>query len=88
MILDKGKILLIFKRDWCQTCKNNEPVENKICDKLKDIKVYWLKAFVMETIANRYKVTVVPTYILLNEGKEIGRMIGKITEKTFKEFLR
>lgn len=74
----KGKLVLAdFSAAWCGPCRQMEPVINALKKKFQG------KADVMKididshhTVATRYMIQSVPTFILFEDGRERERFIG------------
>lgn len=77
--------ILKFYTDTCMPCK----AVGKILDKLEGVKVTPVNAIADENIGlvSEYNIFSTPTLIFLNEGKEVGRIIGMTTESKIKEIL-
>lgn len=69
--------LLDYWASWCQPCHIMEPVieelEKELAGKVEIIKI---NVDDKPDEAQKYGVMSIPTYIVLKEGKEIGRKIG------------
>lgn len=73
--------LLDFWAVWCGPCKIMEPVIEEIEKELKDkIEIEKINVDEKPDEAAKYGVMSIPTYVILKEGKEMGRRIG-VTSK-------
>lgn len=74
--------LLDFWAPWCGPCKVMAPVLEELKKELGG-KVEIVKINVDEKAeeASKYGVMSIPTYIVLKDGKEVGRKIG-VTSKS------
>lgn len=74
----KDVVLLDFYADWCGPCKEMKPI-------LADLERegYVIKAINFDNNkaeAQKYGVKNLPTFIVLVDGKEIGREVGKVSK--------
>ena len=78
--------ILKFYTDTCMPCK----AVGKILDKLEGVKVTPVNAIADENIGlvSESNIFSTPTLIFLNEGKEVGRIMGITTESKIKEMLK
>ena len=82
--LIKEKVLVDFYANWCGPCKMLSPILERTDSELKVIKVD-VDSF--EDLAREYGVMSIPTLILFENGKEIKRNIGFISEEQLEKFL-
>jgi thioredoxin 1 len=86
--LEKGLMLVDFYADWCGPCRMMAPVLEKVA---KDVRgkavIAKLDIDSAQRIASTFQVTSIPTLILFNNGKEIGRIIGLKDAETLKQFI-
>ena len=82
--LIKEKVLVDFYANWCGPCKMLSPILERTNSELKVIKVD-VDSF--EDLARKYGVMRIPTLILFENGKEIKRNIGFISEEQLEKFL-
>lgn len=69
--------LLDFKANWCGPCQMMEPVIEEIKKELEGkIEVEVIDVDENQAKASEYGVMSIPTYVVIKEGKEIGRKIG------------
>lgn len=73
--------LLDHFASWCGPCKIMEPIIEEIEKELGDkIEVVKINVDEKPEEAQKYGVMSIPTYIILKDGKEVGRKIG-VTSK-------
>lgn len=73
--------LLDHWASWCGPCKVMEPVieelEKELAGKIEVIKI---NVDEKPEEAQKYGVMSIPTYVVLKDGKEVGRKIGVTTK--------
>lgn len=78
----KNVKLLDFWAVWCGPCKIMEPVIEELEKELAGkIEIEKINVDENPAKASEYGVMSIPTYVILKEGKEIGRRIG-VTAKS------
>lgn len=80
--------LLDFWAAWCGPCQMMKPVIEELEKELKD-KVEFVEINVDEnsTEASKYGVMGIPTFIVLKDGKEIGRKTGIISKAELQKII-
>lgn len=75
------KKLLDFWAPWCGPCQTMKPVMEELKKELAG-KVEFVEINVDEKPeeAQKYEVMSIPTFILLQDGKETGRKIGQTSK--------
>ena len=85
--LIKEKVIVDFYATWCGPCKMLGPIFESVANE-SDIKFIKVDIDNHEDLCREYKVMSVPTLILFENGKEIKRNIGFISEEQLKEFIK
>lgn len=87
-VIEKSKIPVIidFFADWCMPCQMLKPVFEKVSKnyegKLKFVKI---NTEIAPGLAQRFGVQGIPCLVLVEEGKEIGRIVGYVNESALKQ---
>lgn len=72
---DSTKLMFVlFKEEWCSTCKSVEHILKKIKD--LGIPIYVLSISDNVSVSEKYSVKYPPTVLVLNEGIIMDHIIG------------
>jgi len=80
------KIVFYFTAEWCQPCKKVKPVVEEM--KKEGFQFQMIDADYEQLLVKRFKVKAVPTFILLEDGKELNRITGAKTREELEEFIK
>lgn len=70
-------VLIDFWASWCGPCRMMSPVVDEIAEEMKDeVKVCKINIDEEQNLAVKYDVMSIPTFIVIKEGREIGRSVG------------
>jgi thioredoxin 1 len=78
--------VLYFTADWCNPCQRTRP----ITDELKReglVDFLYVDVDTELKLAEQFGIKSIPTYILIEDGKEIKRMNGAKTRQEFLDFV-
>lgn len=79
------KTVFYFTADWCGPCKKVRPI---VEDMKKDgFEFQMIDADYEQLLVKRFEVKSVPTFILMEDGKEINRMTGAKTREELEGFI-
>lgn len=78
--------VLYFTADWCNPCQRTKPVAEELKrDGLIDF--IFVDADSEIELLQKFGIKSIPTYILLEDGREIKRMNGAKTRQEFLDFI-
>ena len=70
-------VLIDFWASWCGPCRMMSPVVDEIAGEMKDsVKVCKINIDEEQNLAVKYNVMSIPTFVVLKNGKEVGRTVG------------
>jgi len=79
--------VLYFTADWCNPCQRTMPVAEELKrEGLVDF--LFIDADTELEMLENFGIKSVPTYILIEDGKEIKRMNGTKTREQFLDFVK
>jgi len=79
------KTVFYFTTDWCQPCKKVKPVVEEM--KKEGFQFQMIDADYEQLLVKQFQVKSVPTFILLEDGKEINRIAGAKTREELENFI-
>ncbi|CAM8898616.1 unnamed protein product [Rhodiola kirilowii] len=75
-------VLVDFYATWCGPCQFMTPILNEVGASLKDkIQVVKIDTEKYPSIANKYQIEALPTFIIFKDGKPCDRFEGALTAK-------
>lgn len=86
-IISNGKVVVDFFATWCGPCKMLGPIFEKVSEDVNDVKFVKLDVDKFNDIAREYGVMSIPTLILFENGNELKRNVGFMSEDKLKEFI-
>ena len=79
------KTVFYFTADWCQPCKKVKPIVEDM--KKEGFQFQMVDADYEQLLVKQFKVSSIPTFILLKDGKEINRITGAKTRGELEDFI-
>jgi thioredoxin-like negative regulator of GroEL len=79
------KTVLYFTADWCQPCKKVKPIIEDM--KKEGFEFQMIDADYEQLLVKRFEIKSIPTFILIEDGKEINRITGAKTRQELEEFI-
>jgi thioredoxin-like negative regulator of GroEL len=79
------KTVFYFTADWCQPCKRVRPI---VEDMKKDgFEFQMIDADYEQLLVKKFEIKSIPTFILLEDGKETSRITGAKTREELESFI-
>jgi len=78
-------IVLDFSATWCGPCQEMSPIVSKLEREGHPIKKVDIDQ--QRELAQRHKVTMLPTFLLIVEGKEVSRVVGRTSEANLRQMI-
>jgi len=79
--------ILYFTADWCNPCKRTRPIAEAL-DRDGIMKFQFIDADDNGDLCRKFEIKAVPTFILIEDGKELRRMNGAKTQEQIEEFIK
>jgi thioredoxin 1 len=82
------KTIFYFTADWCNPCKKVKPIVEELNREQSDANFQIIDADIETELVKRFEIRSVPTFILMQDGVEINRIIGAQTRESLVGFIR
>jgi len=82
------RVALDFYGDWCGPYKQMLPILKKVNKSEDNITFYKVDIDTNKDIVETYSIKSIPTVVVIENGKEIGRFAGAMTEEDVKNKLK
>ena len=79
------KNVFYFTADWCQPCKKVKSIVEDM--KKEGFQFQMIDADYEQLLVKQFKVSSIPTFILLEDGKELSRISGAKTRGELEDFI-
>lgn len=88
LVASDKKVLINFTAVWCAPCQKMKPYILKMQDELKDqVKIVRVDADENKSLTEAMKIEGLPMIIIYENGKEVWRNLGYISEEDLKKHL-
>ena len=81
------KTIYYFTADWCQPCKKVKPIVSEINRERSDVKFQTIDVDDNKDLVLNFSIKSVPTFVLLEDGKETRRITGGKTKDQLEDFI-
>lgn len=85
-VLKKDRVLVDFYATWCGPCKMLGMVMEKY-DKKEKIDIVKIDVDNAPNLSNKYKILSIPTLIIFENGKEVKRTMGFMSEEELEKWV-
>jgi putative thioredoxin len=79
------KNVFYFTADWCNPCKKTRSVVEEL--KKEGFQFQMIDVDYEQLLAKQFQVKSIPTFILLEDGKELDRVTGAQTRTELENFI-
>ena len=79
------KNVFYFTAEWCNPCKKTRPIVEDM--KREGFQFQMIDVDYEQLLAKQFQVKSVPTFILLEDGKELNRITGAQTRAELENFI-
>lgn len=91
-ITKEGIVLIDFWAEWCQPCRIQGPIVEEVAEDMgNQATIAKLDIDNYRNLAAKYKIQVIPTIVILKNGKEVEKFVGvqqkEILIKTIQKYL-
>ena len=87
VIKNEKTVLLDFYADWCGPCKMLAPVLESLSEENPDIVVGKINVDDEGGLANTFKVSAIPTLVVMKEGKAVEKQMGFMSKSELLKLL-
>jgi thioredoxin 1 len=81
------KTIFYFTADWCNPCKKVKPIVEELNREQTEAHFQIIDADIEIELVKRFEVRSVPTFILMENGIEINRIVGAQTKESLVGFI-
>lgn len=86
---DSGQLKIIkFEAVWCGACKEMKPIFASVAKSTPGVVFENVDIDQQGSLADRYKVELLPTLVAVKNGKVVGRVTGYQNETKLKRFVK
>jgi thioredoxin 1 len=83
----EGFVLVDIYAPWCGPCKMLAPTLEELSKEFTDVKFIKVNADELKEVVDEFDVMSVPTLLLLEDGKVIGKKVGFIPKEIIAEWI-
>lgn len=79
--------ILYFTAEWCNPCKKVKPLVEEINREHADARFFMIDVDIEMDMAKDFGVQSIPTFVVINDNKEVYRTTGAQTMQQLKEMV-
>ena len=84
----KGLVVIDFFAEWCMPCTMMSPIMEELSEKFKGkLKIGKVNISENESIAEKFGVSSIPTFIIFKDGKIVKQFSGMTSSEEFSDIL-
>lgn len=80
--------IIKFEADWCGACQKMKPVFASVAADESGVNFQTVNVDRQSGLADRYRVTSLPTVVAVKDGREVGRLTGYQNAGKLKSFVK
>ncbi|MCD7823974.1 MAG: thioredoxin [Oscillospiraceae bacterium] len=69
-------VIIDFWAEWCGPCRMMSPIVDEIAEEHEEFKVCKCNVDEAPQLANKFKVTAIPTIVMLKDGELVATSVG------------
>jgi thioredoxin-like negative regulator of GroEL len=81
------KTVYYFTADWCQPCKRTRPIVEELNRDQSEAGFQIIDVDDNAELVKSFDIKSIPTFILIENEREIGRIIGGQTKESLEKFI-
>lgn len=81
VLQSRKTVLLDFWATWCGPCMKLVPVVDAIAEERGDITVGKIDVDTQQKLAIQFGIVSIPTLIVMQNGKELARLVGLVSKE-------
>lgn len=81
------KVFIDFYANWCGPCRMMMPIVEELSEEV-DVKFVRVNVDVNEEISRQFGIMSIPTFVVMEKGKEIDKKIGSASKEELLEMLK
>ncbi len=81
-------VLIDFWAEWCGPCQMLAPVLEEVSGEVSQGKIVKVNVEECSGLADKYRIMNIPTLVLMKDGVEKGRVVGRVNKETIVNLLK